>query len=731
MKHRFLKYVLILLFSFGSGMGQDNIRITGMVLDARTGVGLEGAWVGIVGTGFQSYTDSRGHFYFENIPPGEYTLVANYLGYRKREISGVVVYEDHPIVVTFRLQEAPLTLAPIQVEATALPAEGLPTPGTLVLSEEEIRLYREMGIATLLNQLPGIQVESSGGVGQRQQIRIHGSRANQVLVLLDGQRLNHPQTGEVDLSVIPLDQVVRVEYIPQGNTALYGGQALGGIIAFYTRRTVSRTYLRARTGGGSFRTMQGQASLGIPLRRFSLLGDYMQLYSAQNYPYGYRGKTYVRENAWVRQNRLFSKISYAGSKLQVNFFGQWQRFRRGLPSAYFNELKHFNAHAAEDWLTFQLQGRWMYSSQAYVEARLSTHQLDQLFNNEKDPSPFTRYHTRQRNTTREAELWHRWVPGKMLETRVGLYFLQEQLDHENILYPRYSLGKKTRQATAAYEHVQFSVEKIPLLKWFQIRHAGRLERYFDRSPEFFPYLAFVAVPARFPNLTFSLGWQKAIRYPDFNSLFWKGDARARGNPDLNPERKTGWDVGIRFQQGTTFASLTYYRSTIQDLIYWHRGVNGIWEPRNLRSASKEGVDVLIKQPLFQRKITVQLAYSWVQAKNLTREPNIYGKRIIFIPPHTLQANLQLRLGMFSGLILFRYVDRRETVHANSRGTQLAPYRIWDVQLGVSRTISRFRLDFSVMGKNLLGEDYQLIFGFPMPRRAVYAQLKVYWNVFNP
>ncbi len=670
-------------------------------------------------------------FFFENVPPGEYTLVASYLGYRKREIKAVVVNEDHPVVVTFRLQEAPLALAPIQVEATTLPAEGLPTPATLVLSEEEIRLYREMGVAALLNQLPGIQVESAGGMGQRQRIRIHGSRANQVLVLLDGQRLNHPQTGEVDLSVIPFDQVVRVEYIPQGNAALYGGQALGGIIAFYTRQTVSRANLRARMGGGSFRTAQGQASLGIPLQRFSLLGDYLQMYSAQNYPYGYQGQTYIRENAWVRQNRLFSKISYAGTGLRVNVFGQWQRARRGLPSAYFNKLKHYNAYANEDWFTVQLQGRWIYSSKGYLEARLGTHQLDQRFYNGKDPSPFTRYHTRQRNATSEAELWNRWVAGKWLDTRVGLYFLQEQLNHKNILYPRFSLGRKVRQAVAAYEHVQFSLKKIPLFEWFQIRHAGRLERYFDRAPEFFPYLALMAVPAIFPDLTLSLGWQKAIRYPDFNSLFWKGDARARGNPDLNPERKTGWDVSVRFQRGTTtFASITYYRSTIQDLIYWHRGVNGIWEPRNLRSASKEGVDVLIKQPLYLKKITFQIAYSWVRAKNLTREPNIYGKRIIFIPPHTLQANLQLRLGMFSALVLFRYVDRRETVHANSRGTQLAPYRIWDLQLGMTRTLSRFRLNVSVIGKNLLGEDYQLIFGFPMPRRAFYAQLKVYWNVFN-
>ncbi len=706
---------------------QDNVRITGVVLDARTGVGLEGAVVGIRGTPFQEVTDARGRFYFENVLPGEYTLVAALLGYRTTEARGVQVHEDQPAVVTFRLQEAPLTLQTIRVEARRDPIDTLPTARSFVLAEEDIRNYREFGVAELLNQLPGIEVESVGGVGQRQRVRIHGSKANQVLVLLDGQRLNHPQTGEVDLSVVPLDQVVRVEYIPQGNAALYGGQALAGIIAFYTRQTVSRAYGRANGVIGSFRTARGQIGMGFPWRNVSVYGNYQQIYSAQNFRYGYEGQTFTRENAWNRHNRLFARMTYSTPGVTVSLSGQWQRFRRGLPSAYFNEMKHFNAYADEQWWMLQLQSTWRYSPRASLGLRWGNNRLYQFFNNQNDPSPFTRYKTRQWNTITEGEVWHRWVPSGLLDLRLGASYLREALQQDNLIYPRLSLGARSRRAISVYAHHQFSLKNLPFFKLLQLRQSGRLERYFDRRPELFPYLELIMMPAAIPAATFSLGWQKAIRYPDFNSLFWKGDARARGNPDLNPERKVSWDAGIRLQHGETLVSLSYYRAAISDLIYWHRGVNGVWEPRNLRDAFKEGVDILMKGAFFQKRVILQMAYSRVRALNLTPEPNVYRKQLIFIPPQTLQVNIHLRLRPFSGSFLYRYVDRRETVLANSRGTQLAPYRILDVQLGVQPSFLRLQWEVAVIGKNILGQDYQLIFGYPMPRRALYLQINVQWN----
>ncbi|NIT57820.1 MAG: TonB-dependent receptor plug domain-containing protein, partial [Aliifodinibius sp.] len=99
----------------------------------------------------------------------------------------------------------------------------------------------------LLHQVAGVQIESVSGGAGRSIIRIHGSSANQVLVLLDGQRLNNPQTGEVDLSEIPLEQIERIEVVRQGNTAIFGGNAFGGVISFKSRRVENQNNFSLRS----------------------------------------------------------------------------------------------------------------------------------------------------------------------------------------------------------------------------------------------------------------------------------------------------------------------------------------------------------------------------------------------------------------------------------------------------------------------------------------------------
>jgi len=98
---------------------------------------------------------------------------------------------------------------------------------------------------------------------------------------------------------------------------------------------------------------------------------------------------------------------------------------------------------------------------------------------------------------------------------------------------------------------------------------------------------------------------KAVRYPDFNSLFWKGDTRARGNPELLPERKIAWTTAIRIRQNQEYfpeVGVHYYSENITDLIFWHRSFNGVWEPRNEDRAEKQGLDLEVRQNIIPNHI---------------------------------------------------------------------------------------------------------------------------------
>jgi vitamin B12 transporter len=67
------------------------------------------------------------------------------------------------------------------------------------------------------------------------------------------------------------------------------------------------------------------------------------------------------------------------------------------------------------------------------------------------------------------------------------------------------------------------------------------------------------------------------------------------------------------------------------------------------------------------------------------------------------------------------------VTANSRGTQILPYQIWDVMLGYVIPIKKVNLDLGLIIKNILNEDYQLIFGYPMPGTEYQLTLAIEIN----
>ena len=90
-------------------------------------------------------------------------------------------------------------------------------------------------VEEVLDQVPGVRVRRFGGIGSYSTASIRGSKSEQVLILLDGVRLNSAQLGSVDLSTIPLRQVDRIEVLRGGGSARFGSDAESGVISITTR----------------------------------------------------------------------------------------------------------------------------------------------------------------------------------------------------------------------------------------------------------------------------------------------------------------------------------------------------------------------------------------------------------------------------------------------------------------------------------------------------------------
>lgn len=710
---------------------QSNLRLGGQVFDALSGAPLAGANVQVQHTIFGAVSGEDGSFEIENLPPGAYTVIFSMIGYEQSQTSPVIITEDTPKRISAALRPAVLTgdsvivIADRYVNGAALEGEKI------ILTAENIARYRGLGIAQLLHQVAGVQVESGGGGSSRAIIRIHGSRASQVLVLLDGQRLNSPQTGEVDLGEIPLEQIDRIEIIPQGNSAIFGGSAFGGVVSFYTRQARDASRAALRWQGGSFSTARGSLAGDLAWKRIGLLGSYSQDYSRQNFPYTYEGSTFERENAWYRNRKAFARLSLQTSRHEVNLRWSYRRGEQGLPSSFYNEMLHHNAFMESVSRSWQLRYRWLAGSAGFLEASLAYQDLNQWYNNRQDPSPFTRYHSELRNGLLEGKATAHYRPLAFLEARAGFQYLEESLEQRNLLYPALSAGKKQRPVLGGFGGLELELPVFKtVFKTLSLRSALRYERYFEHPGEWYPLLGATVVPAWLPALSLSAGWARAVRYPDFNSLFWKGDARARGNPDLQPERKSLRNFGARFrpsQANLPGLSFYYYSEKISDLIFWHRGVNGVWEPRNEGRAEKRGWDAQLEQTLIPKHLSLQASYSRLEARNKSEQANLRGKRIVFTPRHTANVSAWLGVRQWQALLVYRFVSEREVVAANT-GVPLAAYRLWDASLSWRHSAGKFAAEWSFAVKNITAADYELLRGYPMPGREFQISVNLEYQM---
>jgi vitamin B12 transporter len=130
-----------------------------------------------------------------------------------------------------------------------------------VVTRQDLENRQIRYAADALRSLPGVEVSTTGGVGNLTQVRIRGAEANQTLVLIDGIEANNPTDGEFDFSNLATADIERIEVIRGPMSGIYGSSAVGGVINIITRGGRGPLTFTARAEGGSFDT--GGTTVGM------------------------------------------------------------------------------------------------------------------------------------------------------------------------------------------------------------------------------------------------------------------------------------------------------------------------------------------------------------------------------------------------------------------------------------------------------------------------------------
>jgi iron complex outermembrane recepter protein len=200
--------------------------ISGRVTDA-SGQPINGAVVRVVELRRGVTTDSAGRYSITQIRPGSYTLSVSFIGYAPR-VSSVTV-TDAGVSVDVSLRQSAVELPPVQVSASPSATSGLNSPQPVsVVAGEDIAKFRPTSLGQAIEAVPGVRNNSSGEAAGKPVIR--GLTNNRVLVLDNGQRLEHNQWGDDHFSSVEPAAASRIEVIRGPASVLYGSDALGGVI---------------------------------------------------------------------------------------------------------------------------------------------------------------------------------------------------------------------------------------------------------------------------------------------------------------------------------------------------------------------------------------------------------------------------------------------------------------------------------------------------------------------
>ncbi|SET39530.1 TonB-dependent receptor domain-containing protein [Thorsellia anophelis] len=207
---------------------------------------------------------------------------------------------------------------------------------TITLTRDAIIQSQANSVLELVKRLPGISVAQSGGTGQQSSLFIRGTESRHVLVLIDGIRLNQANiSGASDLSQIPLSLIQKIEYIRGARSALYGSDAIGGVINLITYPEENDDYLgSARVALGSHDTQQYDLSAQL-------------------------GKGMTKVNGAIGLNRsqgtdAVANMPDAGSIRQPDKDGYQNRF------AWLGIAHQFNQHLSGNIRAFGIQNRNKY-----------------------------------------------------------------------------------------------------------------------------------------------------------------------------------------------------------------------------------------------------------------------------------------------------------------------------------------------------------------------------------
>jgi vitamin B12 transporter len=587
----------------------------------------------------------------------------------------------------------PEHLGPVQVTASRTEQAAGEVPASVtVLTREDITRAQAPDLVELLARQAGVDIARNGGPGQASTVFLRGGNSNHALVLVDGIRVNAATQGILDFAHLPLAMIERIEIVRGPRAALWGSDAIGGVIQVFTRDPAT-SFVEARAGSYGRRGIdagmgvtRGDARLGIALGHDRLAGFSATSPAAGPYSYDPDPDGYSNRHGSLRAQAQLGSQQVSASALVTDADVD---FDAGVGPDIGETAATNRVFGAR--LAGPLGGAW-------------SHELV-LGNSSEDldtPAYLSRFGSRRNSfdwlATRPTAATGALTLGLNWSRESGYSdegFQGYDVARRNLAaFARWQGGAGAHRFEASLRHddnSQFGGASTANVGWnWRAAQAWRLRA----------------------------SWGQGFRAPNFNELFYPGFGSGlvlfAGNPALRPERSHTAEAGLDFDPAPgRHLGLSVFRTRVGNLISFE-GVRPHDDPDypdepdfhaiNTRRAAVDGVE--LEAAFVQGPWRLDGNATWQHARDLDTGADLLRRA-------DRKANLALTR-TFGGGVQWGVDVSALSRRAEFGGQMLAGYARVDLRLAAPLAAGWW---FDARVENLMDRDYELVRGYLTPGRS--------------
>jgi outer membrane cobalamin receptor len=598
----------------------------------------------------------------------------------------------------------------------------------------DVSLHPVTSISEVIGREAGVSSRSTSGLGQFSTVSIRGSSPEQVVVYLDGVRINPASSGAADLSVIPTSLIDKIEVVRGGGTTEFGSSAMGGVVNIYTKDVKGLTG-EASLSAGSFGTVGLGGSFGMKRDVSDLILSWSHLSSENDF--SFRPSSISLAGSEIEGSRDYKRVH--NEFLNEGFVAKWGRrigdsahlkivndflfVKRNLPGLEEETTLLYPSNPLEarerifkDTNSISLSVTPFLAEEFGLEGGMTNHVNISRF---RDPSPAigtaidttTYTYSTAPYLKLDASLGSGQV-SQLLSLRYE--FLYDMQDDSSPSATQRLIGKRER-----FTHSILFRDTISL--W-----SGRLSfipavRYSDAS-DFKGAVSFRGGIEIRPvkHVSIMANIEKTHRYPSFSELYFPDQGYIRGNPDLNPEEGWNLDAGVTLSSRYLTLQATFFKDWVENSILFVPISSTTIAPVNTSKAAIQGAEVSLGlDPV--RYLHLGANYTYLDAKYTSNGALLPGR-----PRHEADGRIELLgdIGRGIGGAIFAGVSYKGEMPLNPQNTVFLRGRaVLDAGARL-RIFKSYYINFEA--KDITDVQAYDSRGFPLPRRSFFVTIGGEW-----